>query len=421
MKKKNAGKSTVLFILSVLVIGFLAYAGAYGVNNVFGTGYKIKSFGETIKKGLDLQGGVSLVEEIQADKVDAATISRTIELLNLRVNKLGVSETVVQREGQKRIRIEIPGIYNTKEVIETVGKTGELKFVGPDKQVILTGKDVKNAIAQINPDNNQPIISFELNDDGTKKFAEATKKFIGQPIAIYMDEELLTNPKVNSVIPNGKGIIEGSKSLEEAKRQAGIIKSGALPVVVKPVEVKTVGATLGANALPLSVKAGVVGVGLVFLFMLLYYRVPGLIANIALALYIVMVLLTFVSMKAILTLSGIAGFLLTIGMAVDANVLIFERTREELRSGKSIKSSVDAGFHRALSSILDSNITTIIAALVLYNLGTGPVKGFALTLMVGIILSMFTAIVVTRFLLNLAVDMGMLNSLAAFGVKRRVE
>ncbi|PRR77351.1 preprotein translocase subunit SecD [Clostridium liquoris] len=421
MKKKNAIKSTVLFILSVLIIGTLAYAGAYGIDNILGTGYRFKPFGETIKKGLDLQGGVSLVEEIQADKVDTATIDRTIELLSSRVNKLGVSETVVQREGSKRIRLEIPGIYDAKAVIDTVGKTGELKFVGPDKQVILTGKDVKDAIAQINPDNNQPIISLELNDEGTKKFAAATKKFVGQPISIYMDEELLTDPMVNEVIPNGKAQITGSKSLEEAKRQAGIIKSGALPVVVKPVEVKTVGATLGANALPLSVKAGVVGVGLVFLFMLLYYRIPGLIADIALTLYIVLVLSTFVSMKSILTLSGIAGFLLTIGMAVDANVLIFERIKEELRAGKSVRSSVDAGFHRALSSILDSNITTIIAAVVLYNLGTGSVKGFALTLMVGIILSMFTAIVVTRFLLKLAVDMGMLNSLAAFGVKRRVE
>ncbi|KAJ53682.1 preprotein translocase subunit SecD [Clostridium tetanomorphum] len=420
-KKSGKGKSTAIFILIVAVISFLAYAGAFGVYNIFGSGYKVKSFGETIKKGLDLQGGVSLVEEIQADKVDDATISRTIELLSMRVNKLGVSETVVQREGAKRIRIEIPGIYNAKEVIDTVGKTGELKFMGPDNKVILTGKDVKNATAQINPENNQPIISFELNDEGTKKFAEATKKFIGQSIAIYMDEQLLTNPKVNSVIPTGKGMIEGSKTLEEAKRQANIIKSGALPVVVKPVEVKTVGATLGANALPLSIKAGKIGVGLVLIFMLLYYRVPGLIACIALVLYIVLVLLAFVSMKAILTLSGIAGFLLTIGMAVDANVLIFERIKEELKSGKSTRSAVDSGFHRALTSILDSNITTIIAGIVLYNLGSGPVKGFALTLMVGIVLSMLTAITVTRFLLKLAVDMGILNNVAAFGVKRRVE
>ncbi|MBU5485537.1 protein translocase subunit SecD [Clostridium sp. MSJ-11] len=421
MKGNKTLKSTILFILSVLIIGFLAYAGAFGIDNILGTGYRFKSFNETIKKGLDLQGGVSIVEEIQEDKVDSATIDRTIELISMRVNKLGVSETIVQREGEKRIRIEIPGIYNAKEVIDSVGKTGELKFVGPDNEVILTGKDVKNAVAQIDPSNNQPIISLEFTDEGTKKFAEATKKFIGQQIAIYMDEELLTSPVVNDVIATGKGMISGSKSLEEAKRQAGIIKSGALPVVVKPVEVKTVGATLGANALPLSIKAGAIGIGLVMLFMLLYYRVPGLIANIALTFYIVLVLYTFVSIKAILTLSGIAGFLLTIGMAVDANVLIFERIKEELSTGKSIRSSVDSGFHRALSSIMDSNITTIIAGIVLYNLGSGAVKGFALTLMIGIVLSMFTALVVTKFLLKLAVEMGMLNSLAAFGVKRRVE
>lgn len=252
-----------------------------------------------------------------------------------------------------------------------------------------------------------------------KKFADATKKFIGQPIAIYMDEEELTKPVVQAHITNGKAVITGSKSIEEAKKQANIIKSGALPVAVKPVEVRTVGgATLGANALDLSVKAGVVGVGIVFLFMLLYYRVPGLLADIALVLYIVLVLVTFSTIKATLTLSGIAGLLLTIGMAVDANVLIFERIKEELKTGKSIKSALESGYHRALSSILDSNITTIIAGIVLYNLGSGAVKGFALTLMIGIILSMFTSIVVTRFLLKLGYDVGILNSLACFRVKK---
>lgn len=421
MKKNNIGKSALIFIIFVLLVGFTSYAGSYGVENIFGSGYRIKPFSEAIKKGLDLQGGVSLVEEIQDENVDNDTIERTIELLSMRINKLGVSETVVAREGKKRIRIEIPGVYNAKEVIDTVGKTGELKFVGPDKKVILTGKDVKGAVAQLNSDTNQPIISFELNDEGTKKFAEATKKFIGQPIAIYMDEEMLTNPTVNGIIPNGKGMIEGSKSLEEAKRQASIIKSGALPVVVKPVEVKTVGATLGTNALPLSIKAGAIGIGLILLFMLLYYRIPGLIADIALIFYIILLLGTFVSMNATLTLSGIAGFLLTIGMAVDANVLIFERIKEELRNGKSVRSAVQTGSHNALSSILDSNITTIISGLVLYNLGSGAVKGFALTLMTGVVLSMFTAIIVTNYLLKLAVNMGLLKNLSAFGVKRRAE
>lgn len=331
---------------------------------------------------------------------------------------MGVSETTVTREGQKRIRIEIPGKYNAKEVIDSVGKTGELKFVGPDKSTILTGKDVKDATAYINQEDNSPTVGLDLNESGTKKFADATKKFIGQPIAIYMDEEELTKPVVQAHITNGKAVITGSKSIEEAKRQANIIKSGALPVAVKPVEVRTVGATLGANALDLSVKAGVVGVGLVFLFMIVYYRVPGLLADIALALYIVLLLATFSTIKATLTLSGIAGFLLTIGMAVDANVLIFERIREELKTGKSIKSALESGYHRALSSILDSNITTIIAGIVLYNLGSGAVKGFALTLMIGIILSMFTAIVITRLLLKLGYDIGILNSLACFRVKR---
>ncbi|NEZ45638.1 protein translocase subunit SecD [Clostridium niameyense] len=417
-RKKNKSKSTLIFTAVVIIIGILAYLSVYGATI---GGYRIKSFSETINKGLDLQGGVSMLEEIQGNNVDQKTIDRTIELISMRVNKLGVSETTVTREGKKRIRIEIPGKYDAKSVIDSVGKTGELKFVGPDKKVILTGKDVKDATAYISQDNSSPTIGLDLNDAGAKKFSDATKKYLGQPISIYMDEELLTSPMVQAHITNGKAVITGSKSIEEAKRQANIIKSGALPVTVKPVEVKTVGATLGANALPLSMKAGVIGISFIFIFMLLYYRVPGLLADIALVLYIILVLLTFVSIKATLTLSGIAGLLLTIGMAVDANVLIFERIREEIKTGKSIKSSIDSGYHRALSSILDSNITTIIAGIVLYNLGSGAVKGFALTLMIGIILSMFTAVTITRLLLNLAYNIGILGTPAAFRVKKGEE
>ncbi|GAA0747660.1 protein translocase subunit SecD [Clostridium oceanicum] len=417
-RKNSKGKSTVAFILIVLIIGIMAYAGSYGITL---GGYRFKPFTETINRGLDLQGGVSLLEEIKSDNVDQKTIDRTIELISMRVNKLGVSETTVTREGKKRIRIEIPGKFDAKEVIDSVGKTGELKFVGPDKKVILTGKDVKDATSYIGEQDNKPTIGLELNTSGAKKFADATKKFIGQPIAIYMDDEMLTNPTVNTQITDGKAVITGSKSLEEAKRQASIIKSGALPVAVKAVEAKTVGATLGANALPLSIKAGAIGVGLIFLFMILYYRVPGFLADIALVLYIILVLGTFSTINATLTLSGIAGLLLTIGMAVDANVLIFERIREELKTGKSIKSSLESGYHRALSSILDSNTTTIIAAIVLYNLGSGAVKGFALTLMIGIVLSMFTAVIITRTLLRVGYNMGILSKLSCFRVKRREE
>lgn len=407
-------KSTVLFILSVAVILLLAYTGFFGFKNIFG--YRVKSFNETINKGLDLQGGISVLEEIKGD-VDNATVERTIEMLSMRVNPEGVKETSVQREGKNRIRIEIPGEFDSKKVLDTIGKTGKLEFRGPDKKVILTGADINKATAYVD-DMNSPTIGLELNPEGTKKFAEATSKFKGQNIGIYMDEDMLTNPVVQSVITGGKATITGSKTLEEAKRQANIIQSGALPVTLEAVEFKTVGATLGANALPLSVKAGVIGISLIILFMIFYYRGPGLMAGIALIFYVFLVLATFSAIKATLTLSGIAGFLLTVGMAVDANVLIFERIKEELQLGKSIRTATEAGFNRALSSILDSNITTIIAAIVLYYLGSGSVKGFALTLMIGIVLSIFTALTVTRLLLNLSIGMGLINSSSHFGVKR---
>lgn len=405
-RSKNNTKaiSSLIFFLIVAAIGVSAYIGARGMT--VGS-YRFKSFSEVIKKGLDLQGGVSILEEIQDEKVDQKTIDRTIELISMRTNKLGVSETVVTKEGTKRIRIEIPGIYDTKSVIDTVGKTGELKFVGPDGVTIITGKDVKDASSYINPETNKPEISLELNDSGTKKFADATEKFMGQPIGIYMDDQELTKPNVSAHITNGKARIEGSKSLEEATRQANIIKSGALPATVKPVEVRTVGATLGANALPLSVKAGAISIAIILLFMLIYYRLPGLIADIALILYMVIVLGSFVAMDAVLTLSGIAGFLLSVGMALDANILIFERMKEELKSGKSPRAAIDAGFHRAMSSVIDSNLTTIISGIILYNLGSGSVKGFALTLIIGNILSLFTAVTVTRTLVKLAANMGL--------------
>lgn len=413
--KSSAGRSTALFFLCILVIGFLAYSGAYGVT--IGD-YRLKSFNEVINKGLDLQGGVSVLEEIQADKVDEDTINRTVELLSMRVNKLGVSETVVTREGQKRIRIEIPGKFDAKEVVDGIAKTGELKFVGPDKQVILTGKDVKKASAYIGSDS-QAKVGLELNDTGKKKFADATQKFMGQTIAITMDDQELTAPRVDAHITDGKAEISGSKSLDEAKKEANIINSGALPVPIKNVQSKVIGASLGANALPLSVLAGEIGIGLVMLFMILYYRVPGIIASIALTLYIYLVLFAFASVNVTLTLAGIAGFLLTVGMAVDANILIFERTKEELKSGKSIKASIDSGFHRAMTSILDSNITSILTGLVLYSVGSGSVKGFALTLIIGVALSMFTAITVTRTLMNLVADMGWFKkewTIGTFGV-----
>ena len=415
MRHKAKGKSTALFLTCLLVIAFLAYSSTKGL--VIGN-YEIKPFSQTIKRGLDLKGGISVVMEIQKDKVSTEERERTIELLSMRVNKMGVSETTITQEGAKRIRIDIPDKFDTKEVLDTVGKTGNLRFVGPDETEILTGKDVKDASTYLDQQGS-PIINLELTTDGTKKFADATKKYLGQRIAIYMDDDQLTNPEVQAIISDGKAIITGSQDTAEAKRNAGIIKSGALPVPIKTVSVKVVGPTLGANALPQSIQAGKVAMILIFVFMVLYYRVPGLIACTALVLYMILLLGIFTSIGATLTLSGIAGFLISAGMALDANVLIFERMKEELKAGKSVKSAIDAGFHRAMTSVLDSNITTVISGIILYSLGSGTVKGFALTLIIGVVLSMFTAITVSRFLIKLAAGMGLLTkkTIGTFGVR----
>lgn len=414
-------KSALLFSVSVLLIGILAYLGAFGVKSI--GGYHIKSFGQAINRGLDLQGGVSVVEQIQnTDKKSAKDLKdlqqETVDMLSARVNSLGVSETSVTAEGSDKVRIEIPGKYDTQEVLNTVAKTGKLRFLGPDGTTeILTGSDVKKATAGYDQ-NGQIVINLQMNASGTTKFRDATQKYLNQNISINLDEKQLTNPTVNAVISDGSAVITGEKTLESARNIANLIQSGALPVDLKTVTAKNVSATLGAEALPKSVLAGAVGVALIFLFMIILYRGAGAMADIALVLFIVLVLLTYSIVQVTLTLAGIAAFLLTIGMAVDANVLMFERIKEELKNGKSVKTSIQTGYKKALSSILDSNITTMIAGIVLYSFGTGSVKGFALTLLIGIFVSLFTAIVVTRFLMKQAINMGLLAKVSHFGVKR---
>ncbi|WP_099313812.1 protein translocase subunit SecD [Clostridium paraputrificum] len=411
---KTKGKSSALFILCTLAIILFAFLGYKGAEVA---GWRIKPFSETITKGLDLQGGVSVVMEIQDEEVSKEDLEKTKEQLSLRVNKIGVAETVVSTEGDRRIRIDIPAQVDSGKIVESLGKTGELTFKSPKGDVILTGQDVNKAIAT-SDENGLPQVALELNEEGTKKFADATKEYLGQSISVNMDDEVLTNPTVNSVITNGSAVITGSKSADDAKRLAGLINAGALPVTVKAASVKTVGAQLGEEALPNALKAALIGIGLIFVFMIIYYRVPGAIACLALTLFIALILFLFGEIGVTLTLPGIAGVLLTIGMAVDANVLIFERIREELKKGVSIRSAVEKGFENATSSIMDSNITTIIAALVLYFLGSGIVKGFAITLLVGIVVSLFTALIVTKFFMHKAVEMGLLTKLSQFRVKR---
>lgn len=409
--------SIIIFIIILLLVSFFSVWGFSGFEI---SGYRFKNFNETIKKGLDLQGGVSVLQEITDENVSKSTLQRTRELLALRVNKFGLSEPVVTIEGDKRIRVDLAGAFDdSDDIVKSLTSTGLLTFKDENDNVLLTGNDVKNANAVLTNEG-RAIIQLEFNEEGKQKFAEATKNNLNKRIKISMDDEVLTNPVVNSEIKDGEAIIEGSRSFEEANKVATIIQAGALPVTLKTVSVNKVGPTLGAEAIPNTVKAAVIGFVCIFLIMLIRYRIPGVIATLSLYIYMLLFLYAFASIQAVLTLPGIAGILLTLGMAVDANVLIFERLREEIIKGKSVKTAIKVGFDKAMNSILDSNITTIIAGLVLYFVGTGGVKGFATTLLIGIILSMFSSIVLTKILVKIVYNMG-LRSKKNYVVVKNVE
>lgn len=418
IKGKVKKSSIIVLALCAVAIILFAYIGFNGVEIA---GWRVKSFNDSITKGLDLQGGVSVTMEIQDENITAEDLENTKEQLALRVDKVGVAETVLAVEGDRRIRIDIPGQYDSAGIVESLSKTGNLTFKSPEGDTLLTGKDISKATVVTNPETGAIEISLEMNESGTSKFADATSKYLSQAISINMDDELLASPTVQSTITDGKASITGGYTAESAKRLAGLINSGALPVTVKAASVKTVGSQLGIDAMPNALKAGGIGIVLVFLFMIIYYRVPGLIATLTLTLYICLVLLIFAEVGVTMTLPGIAALMLTIGMAVDANVITFERIREEVKKGLSPKASVKKGFDDAMSSIVDSNVTTIIAGLVLYFFGSGAVKGFAVTLLIGVIMSLFTALIVSKFLINKAVDVKLLNKPSRYGVKREAE
>ena len=295
-----------------------------------------------------------------------------------------------------------------------LGRTALLEFKDVTGKTVLTGKDLKNSKAHVGQ-NNQAVVGLEFSDDGAKKFATLTAQNIGKPISILLDGEILTSPVVQEVITGGNAQISGSRNVEEAEHLAILLRSGSLPVKVEVMETRTVGPTLGQDSKDMSVKAFGIGTISVFVFMILFYRMSGLVADIALLLYIMLVLLAMMQLKATLTLPGIAGIILSIGMAVDANVLIFERFKEEIRKGKTLRSAMEAGFSKAFTTIFDSNITTIMAAVVLFYLGTGPIRGFAITLALGVVLSMFSAITITRELLRFLIGSNLIKNPAFFG------
>lgn len=413
MKKRG---NITIFVIILLVLSFLAFTG---INGLTLGNYRVKSFGEVINRGLDLQGGVSVVMEVQTDSLKAEELSSIKTLLDSRVNKIGVSETVSVTEGEKRIRIDIPGVYNSSEIVTNLQTTGELTFEDPDGNIILTGSDVTSASAMLDS-TSKPVVSLVLNEVGAEKFEAATTEFRGKQITINMDDEELSAPMVNDVITGGEAMITGMASVEEAQYLAGIINSGALPYPVEAIQVKTVGPSLGAGVMGDVMRASAIGLSLVVLYMILKYRRPGFLASVALGFYVWLLLFVFYGINATLSLAGIAGFLLTIGMAVDANVLIFERIKEELRGTSNIHKAIEAGFSNAMSSIIDANITTIIAGLVLYFVGSGSVKGFALTLMIGIVISLFSALFITKHLMWLGLRMGFLTKPKDFGVSNQI-
>lgn len=378
----------------------------------------ISPLSNSIKQGLDLQGGTHVVLQAVDTpelKVDDDAVNRSVKIIERRVNELGLTEPVIQRQGKDRIIVELPGVKDPDKAIAMLGRTALLEFKDISGKTVLTGKDLKDAKAQISQDN-QSVVRLEFSDEGGKKFADLTARNIGKPIAIVLDGEVLTNPVVQEAITGGRAQISGSRTMEEAEHLAILLRSGSLPVKIEVMENRTVGPTLGQDSKEKSIKAFGIGVIGVFVFIILFYRLSGVVACIALLLYVMMLLLVMRYLNATLTLPGIAGIILSIGMAVDANVLIFERFKEEIRNGKTLRLAMDAGFNRAFVTIFDSNVTTLMAAVILFYLGTGPIKGFAVTLAIGVVLSMLSAITITKFLLRFLIASNFTKNPAFFGV-----
>lgn len=362
---------------------------------------------DRINKGLDLQGGIHVVlEAVESPdtSIDDHQMQKAVDIIRDRVDRLGVAEPLIQRSGERRILVELPGIKETGQALEVIGRTALLEFIDEDGNVVFTGRDLRKA--DVGLKGNEPVVQIELNAEGAKKFKEATEKNLGRRILIVLDNEIISAPVVQDVIPDGRGIIQGYDTVESAYALSVMLSSGALPVNLDVIENRSVSATLGQDSVQKSKMAGLIAAISVALFMVLYYRVPGVVATYAMGVYVFIMLGALVYLRATLTLPGIAGIILSIGMAVDANVIIFERIREEVKTGRTVRSAIDAGFRNAMRTVLDSNITTLIAAGVLFYLGTGPIRGFAVTLSLGILASICTAVFITRWLLKKSVDAG---------------
>ncbi len=410
--KNQKGKAVLTIVLFLLLTLGCVYIDIFGLA---GSGKA-----DDITLGLDLAGGVSITYEIVDENASASDIQDTVYRLKKRVDGYSTEGDVYQ-QGSNRIAIEIPGAENANQILEELGKPGALAFLDPDNyslytqgqdyEAVLTGSDIVSAQAAIDTSSgsNNYVVQLEFSEDGAKKFGEATTANVGKRIYIIYNDEVISAPTVKSAITNGSCVIDNMESYDAADTLATTIRIGALPLELKELQSNIVGAKLGEDAIQTSLLAGIIGLALVAVIMILVYRFPGVVSVMSLIAYTALTLLCLNLFDVTLTLPGIAGILLSIGMAVDANVIIFTRIKEEITAGNTVKVAVKAGFHKAMSAILDGNITTLIAAAVLWIMASGSVKGFAQTLALGIILSMFTALVITRLLLNAFVNLGATN------------
>ncbi|MDA8345194.1 MAG: protein translocase subunit SecD [Thermaerobacter sp.] len=384
------GRGIVGLILIVVVV-VAVYAYFTAVNPI--TRY--------IKEGLDLKGGVHVVLQATGPAT-LADMKKAETIIAFRANKFGISEPAIQLQGNNQIVADLAGVKDQQAAIKMIGQTAQLTFKAPNGSVILTGKDLTSASASLDQAVG-PIVNLQFNAAGTRAFAQATKTYLNKTISIYLDKSLIESPTVQQVITGGQAMISGGFSnLTQAQQMANLLNSGALPIPMHIIEAQTVSPTLGQDSVARSAIAGLVSMALIILIMLGIYRYAGLIADIALSIYLIIVVGALISFGAVLTLPGVAGIILSAAIAVDANVIIFARIRDELRAGRTIGAAIDHGFKNALRAIMDSNVSTVIAASVLYYFGTGEVRGFAVTLIIGVLASFVTAVGVTRYLLRLS-------------------
>ncbi|MBQ7039290.1 MAG: protein translocase subunit SecD [Clostridia bacterium] len=404
------GKNIAKLLVVILLIAAVVYGAFFDVTLFGYTKYGALDAEHGVRRGLDLTGGSVIVYEADAESASPEDMSKVESIMRKRLDGLGYTEATISLQGEKRVRIEIPSITDPEEAVEKLGATAQLTFTDADGVPVMTGADIKSAKKLYDAVDEtgimQNYVQLELNPEGVQKFADATAKAASRAaegknfIAIVLDDQLVSSPTVKEQINSDTAVITGDFTAEEAVELANLISSGQLPFSLKNVELRSVGPTLGEQALETSLLAAAIGIAIILLFMIVVYRIPGFAASLALCGYVGVLALIMGVLHVNLTLPGFAGIILSVGMAVDANVIIFERIKEELNNGKTIRAAVAAGFKRAFTAIIDSNVTTLIAAVVLFVYGTGTIKGFAITLGLGIIVSMFTAIFVTKFILT---------------------